>query len=519
MKKFDKDELRIRLREFHYDEEANLYLLPEASKLAPDIPNIGHSSEEFERSEDARSFPPHLAANRSNIIECFNFPSNSTILEFSSGSGTITRYLGRNFKSVDCIECNYLRARSIREYTKSLRNIKIYHNNIERIYFEPIYDIVLLIGILENTPRYLPNSPNPLLSLLQTAKSALKRNGLMLLAIDNKFGIKHWDDLPENHAGTPSDNTNREPKREIPMAFSKPEIKELLRKSGFSHYSFFYCYPNYKFATGIFGESGNEEKLYLHNWIDFPLSFAFKASSKRVSMREHANSFLIIATRKAPFILESDWVAKKFSKNRCMEYQCITALQLTPRPQITKSRLYSTFCSKKKELIIGSSALELSHQISNSSWIAGDLLLYDLYEVLVQDNFIEGIKKILEEYFEHIMRKFSTGKMDEEGYPLLKGNSLDFIFRNIIREETGNLAPIDLEWVVDGCIPADYIVYRCIFHDINTTLRVQFPNRIPNLNDFCINLLAAIFPHYGSHRQFKNIQSELNFQKKILPPH
>ena len=549
MNKIKEENLTIKLHEFHYDEKEKLYVLPESLKslylgfnnsnrkdeernlkFIQTVSKIKQNSEDLHRSGKELLSPYQLGIGRSNIIKCFNLPSESTILDLTSGSGAITRYLGENFQSVDCVESSYMRAKSIQEHTRTLNNVKIFYSNIKWIQFEPLYDIVILIGLSEYSSYIFPNKENPLIYLLEIAKSALKPNGVILLAIDNKIGLKYWNGYPENNTGTPFDSINGYPRREFPLTFSKREIKELLQESGFSEISFFYCYPDYEYATEIFSDLGDEKELYLHNWVTIPfwifdkyrnLNFheglALKSLSVAGLMRELANSFLIIASNNSSLILESDWVVKKFSINRSKEYQCITTLRLTPYPQIDKARLFSSSDKPKRELIIGGSSLKLTHQISNSNWEEGDLLLYDLYKLIFQDNFTERVKKLLEEYYKRVIKRYLTGEKDIEGFPLLKGDSMDLIFRNIIRDKTGNLIPIDLEWVVDGCIPADYVVYRCIFHDINTIIGFHFPNRIQNLDQFCIDMVKTIFPNYESYRHLRNVQTEELFQKSILP--
>jgi len=530
MNKIKEENLTIKLNEFHYDEKEKLYVLPEHLKYKQNIPRIGQNSEDPQRSGKEWLSPHQSGTYRANIIECFNLPSDSAVLDISSGCGAMTRYLGEKFNSVDCVEYNYLRAKSIQEHTKTLNNVKIFYSDIKWIQLEPLYDIVILIGISDYISNNFPNKENPLTILLEIAKSALKSNGLMVLAIDNKIGLKYWNGYPENNTGTPYDSINDYPRKKSPITFSKREIEELLRESGLSEVSFFYCYPDYEIATEIFSDLGDEKELYLHNWITIPfwifdkyrnLNFheglALKTLSNAGLMRELANSFLIIASNGSSLICESDWVVKKFSRNRSKEFQCTTTLNLTPIPQIDKVRLLNSFDKTKREMINGSSSLKFTHQISKSNWKEGDLLLYDLYKAIFQDNFSESVKKLLKEYYELVMKKFFTGEKDREGFPLLKGISMDLIFRNIIRDKTGTLTPIDLEWVVDGCIPADYVIYRCIFHDICTVVRLHFPNKIQNLNQFCIEMVKTIFPNYGRHRHSRNIQTEKLFQKSILP--
>jgi len=93
----------------------------------------------------------------------------------------------------------------------------------------------------------------------------------------------------------------------------------------------------------------------------------------------------------------------------------------------------------------------------------------------------------------------------------LKGNSIDFIFRNIIRKD-GHLFPIDDEWEIDKSIPADYLLYRCIKADIIESQYPWITKKIKNPDRFTKTLIKAFFPGYGEERQKKNKLLEKSFQ-------
>lgn len=106
--------------------------------------------------------------------------------------------------------------------------------------------------------------------MLSAAKSALKQNGILVIAIENKIGLKYWTGSPEDHTGKLYNGIHGYPGLKGPVTFSKTELRQYLNDIGLRHTHFYSCFPDYKFASTIFSDLGQERQLYLHNWIDIP---------------------------------------------------------------------------------------------------------------------------------------------------------------------------------------------------------------------------------------------------------
>ena len=535
------DKMKIQLSEFQYDDESQLFRLPEhiryleeeytysdgkienyilsAIKNADDISD---DSEELMRlSKDWPSYY-HLGTGRSNIIKCLDINKSINVLELGSGCGAITRCLGENFESVDCVEGSLLRAKITRERCRDLNNVRVFCSDIKRVEFEPKYDVVTLIGVLEYAPVYFPNenNKNPFHTFLEIAKTALKPDGVLIIAIENKIGLKYWSGCPEDHTGKIYDGIHGYPGEEGPKTFSKCEMTDLLNGMGFNNTDYYYFFPDYKFATDVLSDNGDERALHLHNWINVPfnsynipkiITFQERLALKTISdaglLREFANSFLVVAGNNSDIVNKPDWAAKKFSLNRSKEYQCITTLKLTPEPFVEKIRLNG--CKDRINVgvvKIGNHTLNVSHNISNSAWYKGNSLILELYRASYKNDFKTEISKILQKYYQEIFKLYYTGENDKEGYPLLQGCALDIVFRNMIVDEKSELNPIDNEWQVDGSIPADYVTYRSIGDITNIT-----NSRIHYLDKFIIDQQKTLFPKYGMRRNKRNKEYEKSF--------
>ena len=62
------------------------------------------------------------------------------------------------------------------------------------------YDVITLIGVLEYAGSYI-DSDNPYEDFIKTLKTHLKPNGRIIIAIENRFGLKYWEGAKEDHTG------------------------------------------------------------------------------------------------------------------------------------------------------------------------------------------------------------------------------------------------------------------------------------------------------------------------------
>jgi len=155
----------------------------------------------------------------------------------------------------------------------------------------------------------------------------------------------------------------------------------------------------------------------------------------------------------------------------------------------------------------------VSHKVCEAPWHEGDLLIFDLCRISTGRNFKNDLKTLMGEYYQELIRRYSTGRTDQEEFPLLRSESIDFIFRNIIRQNK-KLIPIDIEWSMDQEMPADYVLYRCSLDIIGA----QYPrvnNNIVSRGIFSYMLVKSIFPGYGVRRHQKNRKREKVFQDSV----
>lgn len=64
-------------------------------------------------------------------------------------------------------------------------------------------------------------------------KKLLRPDGKLLIAIENKYGLKYWCGAPEDHSGIPFDGINDYKYSNIARTFSKKQLENIIKQSGF----------------------------------------------------------------------------------------------------------------------------------------------------------------------------------------------------------------------------------------------------------------------------------------------
>lgn len=196
----------------------------------------------------------HLTHMRKNILNWYSFDSQASILEIGCGLGAITNMLCERCKSVTAVELSKKRATATLLRCRERENLEIIVGNLNDIKFKEKFDYITLIGVLEYQGQYT-NTENSYVDFLNTVKKLLKPNGKLLIAIENKYGLKYWCGAREDHTGIPFDSINQYGiGNKNAKTFSKQELSQLIKNSGFQNLFFYYPMPDYKLPTVIYSE-------------------------------------------------------------------------------------------------------------------------------------------------------------------------------------------------------------------------------------------------------------------------
>ena len=133
----------------------------------------------------------HFSPVRQNILEWYPFKKDASVLEIGAGCGAISGVLCRNAKHVTSVDLSKRRSLINANRNKEYDNLTIMVGNFNDVVLKEKYDYITLIGVLEYA-GYYTDDEHPFEAFLKKISGYLKEDGKLLIAIENKFGLKYW---------------------------------------------------------------------------------------------------------------------------------------------------------------------------------------------------------------------------------------------------------------------------------------------------------------------------------------
>lgn len=249
----------------------------------------------------------HFSHIRQNIVEWLPIGKEDKVLEIGSGCGAITGALARKAKKVTCIELSKMRS-SINAYrNQEYENVEILVGNFKDIEknLEETYDYITLIGVFEYSEGYI-GTAEPYAEMLRRVISHLKPHGKLVIAIENRLGLKYWAGCTEDHVGKYFEGLEGYPQTNGVKTFSRKELMNLIEQVGNMKTTFYYPYPDYKFPLTIYSDKRLPKKGELkENFQNFDRRRMLLFQETRVYdslieselFQEFSNSFLVVIER------------------------------------------------------------------------------------------------------------------------------------------------------------------------------------------------------------------------------
>ena len=196
----------------------------------------------------------HLSPIRQNIINWYPFKENASCLEIGGGCGAITGALCQNLAEVKVVELSKRRSMINLERHKTYDNLEIIVGNLNDITFDKKFDYITLNGVLEYAGSFT-HTDEPYKDFLQQVKKYLKPEGKLIIAIENRYGLKYFAGAKEDHTGKEFDGLTGYPDISFVRTFGKKELENLLNESGYLSQAFYYPHPDYKMPMEIYSDS------------------------------------------------------------------------------------------------------------------------------------------------------------------------------------------------------------------------------------------------------------------------
>ena len=197
----------------------------------------------------------HFSSLRENIITWYPVKKTDRVLEIGSGCGAVTGALSRMAGEVTCVELSKKRSLINAARNRAHANIEIVLGNFEEVErtLPDSYDIATLIGVFEYGSGYI-SGDDPYVTFLRKTGQHLLDGGRILIAIENRLGLKYWAGCAEDHTGRFFEGLEGYTGNHSVRTFAKPELEEVILRAGFTRYRFYYPYPDYKFPAAIYSD-------------------------------------------------------------------------------------------------------------------------------------------------------------------------------------------------------------------------------------------------------------------------
>ena len=473
----------------HYsdgDIEETLLKMAQEGKSFEDLP------------EDEVSFPMvyHFSGLRENILSWYPLKKTDSVLEIGAGCGAITGMLCRKAGHVTSVELSKRRADINFARNKEKENLTIMVGNLNDMTFPEKFDYVVVNGVLEYAMSFTEGK-TPYETFLQRMGAYLKPEGRLLIAIENRLGLKYFAGAPEDHTDLHFFGINGYPGNQSVRTFSKNELGELLENSGFPFLRFYYPYPDYKFPTEIFTDEslytnsyGRNYPVYTDKTADlFAESEGVKAFEKEKILNSFVNSFLVEAGRTENQDPE-EILYVKLNQGRKEKFRLLTRIvreneevraekeAMVPQAEefvekLEKLGTESTGSDKYRNLPCKAESGKISYPL-----LTGKTLHQEIAE-LAHKGEIEEIKILLKKFYQEFFgaRKVMDYRTEEfcevfgeypgrSDYECVCPANVDLICSNIFMGENGNQI-IDYEWMFDFPVPVNFIMWRLI-HELYT---------------------------------------------------
>jgi len=432
-----------------------------------------HTPEEYPQIIAAEKNWPvlyHLSELRENIIDWIRFPRDAKVLEIGAGCGAITGALSRKAKSVTCVELSKKRSLINAYRHRDAENITIRVGNFEDIEptLENDYDLIFLIGVYEYAGSYIQGE-NPYTTFLNIIKRHKKTDGQIVIAIENRLGLKYFAGAREDHLGNYFSGIEDYPEGGPAKTFSRPALEKQFAACGFERAEFYYPYPDYKFMSTLYSDrrlpqegelTTNLLNLDRERILLFNEKNAYDAILRDGLYPVYANSYLILLGG------NSEVVYSKYSNDRAKEYAIRTdILEWGGERIVEKVPMQKEAAAQLQAICKAGEALRDRYEGSGLEvcpcrmeeaslrfpYLSGGTLEQALDAAIRQQD-TARMKELLGRYYEFVSYRTDADVTD-----------MDMIFSNILITENGRWQLIDYEWTEYRAIPVKEVIARALY--------------------------------------------------------
>lgn len=491
----------------------------------------------------------HLSHLRHNILNWFPFKQECNILEIGAGCGALTGLLCDRSTSVVAVELTKRRAEVNFQRHKHKDNLEIVVCDFQSIPTDWKFDYVIINGVLEYA-SYMIEGDYPYKEFLEVSKKHLKDHGKILLAIENRLGLKYFSGAKEDHTGKYFSGINGYIEGEKVRTFSKEELCEQINAANLHVLKFYYPYPDYKFPAEIFTDS-TVNKL-IPSVSDYPMDMIrtklfeektiYQSLMKLNVMDKFSNSFLVeIASNVDEEAADVSYV--KLSANRKAKLRIGTYINegmnrvfkkaLSPQAEshlndmkrfggfdyFNDGKIRNIYCKDEQKglsysFINERSLEETLLEAYSKADLRGFITAFEDFRDILYNN--SSLQK--QTYCEKFEELFGNSRCQQE-LRWTTNTNIDMISSNVfVKDNTYQI--IDYEWHFDCKIPQEFVVWRMLKqlmanHSLGDFLTKSMVYSLININEETENCFYNWEEHFAN--EYVGIKNLYSLSKDIIP--
>jgi len=426
--------------------------------------------------EEKRSWPVlyHLSPLRENIVEWIPMDKSAKVLEVGSGCGAITGALARKAGTVTCVELSEKRS-LINAYRHSeCDNVTIHIGNFKDVEADlpDDFDYICLIGVFEYGINYI-GGEEPFEDFLKILMSHLAEDGRIVIAIENKYGLKYFAGCKEDHLGTWFAGIENYPGGGGVRTFGKRGLEKIFESCGVKEAHFYYPYPDYKFMNALYSDAHLPGKGELSNnlrnfdrdrMLIFDEKNAFDGIVEEGLFPVFSNSYLAVIGKG----FDVEYV--KYSNDRAPEYAIKTEIGRNPRGErrVRKYPMTGQAAEHIRDMAAAHDSLAERYR-GGKLEINRCTLSEDEEQTYIEFEFVRGktLSELMDrcldrddrEGFHRLFSEYTERVGYGSGYPAA---DYDLIFSNIL-VDGDKWTLIDYEWTFGKQIDIKEIAFRAIY--------------------------------------------------------
>jgi SAM-dependent methyltransferase len=463
----------------------------------------------------------HLGRTRSNLLRPLAGLLGGDVLEVGCGCGALTRYLGETARSVTGVEGSGRRATIAAARCSDLSNVSIYCDHLEHFSANRKFDAVVCVGVIEYSPLFFAGA-NPVGRMLTAAADHLTTGGYLLIAIENRLGLKYFAGAPEDHMGAPFLGIEDRYPKPGPVTLGRREWERELAACGLEAVAFLYPFPDYKhpqtvLADSAFGAHGLDASRLIRH-LSAPAQdreferliseeMAWPTLVRNGIAADMANSFLIVvrnSTGSSPG-WRPEALAYQYDSDRTPSLRRESLFVRDP-----SGRLFIKRCRLDPRAPRESVAIEQS--VGDEHLPAGAPYVDPLYAAVNRDGWTY---EAIAEWAEPWLARLRSETLEDAAH--VSGRLHQYTPCHLMVAPDNNLCAFDLEFAAPGPQPLDFVVYRGLLEAL-MRIRTCAPSPRPaesSWSDAVFGVMAALGMPLDTVRRAELLHMEAAFQSAL----